>query len=281
MSKPTDRLRRTREKAGLTLEHVQEQTKIQVRFLQALEEARFHELPGKFYTRAFIRSYADYLGIDSTPVLRYYEEKLTEENLEEELSEADPPKPSISRRQRMEQRKKRGERRFSWIRFPRFSPLKGYAWLLLVLFVLLIPTVIYLFGAWDDDKLQGEEKSNDPGSSDSQTEKDQENEAEVQLIKPSETNKYGDEFEVKNAKEVVVTVEAEKQSWFRYRAGGPTQEVTEEAQLQPGQKKTFKHPAWISLLIGNPARVKLMVNGHVIDTSEENSQHAYQLKLKK
>ncbi|MFX3616688.1 MAG: helix-turn-helix domain-containing protein [Sporolactobacillus sp.] len=57
-------LKETREKKGLSLDEVQEETKIQKRYLQSIETGDFGQLPGKFYTRAFIKSYAEALGID-------------------------------------------------------------------------------------------------------------------------------------------------------------------------------------------------------------------------
>lgn len=58
---------------GLTLDDVQAQTKIQKRYLQAIENNQFDQLPGKFYERAFTRQYAAAVGIDADDLLERYD----------------------------------------------------------------------------------------------------------------------------------------------------------------------------------------------------------------
>jgi hypothetical protein len=65
-------LREAREARGLALEAVEKDTKIRARYLHALEEERFGELPGEAYARGFLRTYADHLGLDGPEVLAAY-----------------------------------------------------------------------------------------------------------------------------------------------------------------------------------------------------------------
>ncbi|HYJ21528.1 MAG TPA: helix-turn-helix domain-containing protein [Solirubrobacterales bacterium] len=58
------KLRETRLQRGLDLAEVAAATKIQTRFLVAIENEEWDLLPGEFYARSFIRSYADYLDLD-------------------------------------------------------------------------------------------------------------------------------------------------------------------------------------------------------------------------
>jgi hypothetical protein len=58
------RLKAAREARGVDLFRVERDTKIRVRFLTALEEAQFEELPADVYARGFLRNYATYLGLD-------------------------------------------------------------------------------------------------------------------------------------------------------------------------------------------------------------------------
>lgn len=58
-------LREARGRRGLSLAQVDADTHIRTRYLQALEDERFDVLPGAAYVRGFLRTYADYLGLDS------------------------------------------------------------------------------------------------------------------------------------------------------------------------------------------------------------------------
>jgi cytoskeletal protein RodZ len=57
-------LREARERKGLDLATASEAIKIRARHLQALEDEQYDVLPGQTYVRGFLRTYADYLGLD-------------------------------------------------------------------------------------------------------------------------------------------------------------------------------------------------------------------------
>ncbi|ABB15938.1 helix-turn-helix domain-containing protein [Carboxydothermus hydrogenoformans] len=62
-----EKLRKRREQLGLTIKQVEEEIKIRSKYLQALEEERFDELPGKAYIKPFLQSYARFLGVTIEP----------------------------------------------------------------------------------------------------------------------------------------------------------------------------------------------------------------------
>lgn len=68
-----DNLRREREMRGISLEEISDTTKISVRFLELLEAEEFAKLPGGIFIRSFIRSYANYLGLDEEQVMAEYQ----------------------------------------------------------------------------------------------------------------------------------------------------------------------------------------------------------------
>jgi transcriptional regulator with XRE-family HTH domain len=72
-------LRRERELRSISLKEIADQTKINIRFLRALEEDRLDMMPEKFFTRGIIRSYAKYLGLDEQSILNTYLESLQAE----------------------------------------------------------------------------------------------------------------------------------------------------------------------------------------------------------
>jgi len=67
-------LRRERELRGISLREIADSTRINLRFLQALEEDRLDVIPGAFFVRAILRAYARGIGIDENQVLNKYEE---------------------------------------------------------------------------------------------------------------------------------------------------------------------------------------------------------------
>ncbi len=63
------RLKREREQRKITLDDISISTKIATRFLLALEEDHFDELPGGIFNKGFVRAYARHLGIDENQAI--------------------------------------------------------------------------------------------------------------------------------------------------------------------------------------------------------------------
>jgi hypothetical protein len=57
-------LREARVRRGIEFAQVEQATKIRAKYLRALEEERFELLPSDTYVKGFLRTYADYLGLD-------------------------------------------------------------------------------------------------------------------------------------------------------------------------------------------------------------------------
>lgn len=76
-------LKEEREAQELTLDDIQEMTKIQKRYLKAIEENNFSSLPGRFYTRAFIKEYALVLNMDHELLLEQFDRMTVNEEEED------------------------------------------------------------------------------------------------------------------------------------------------------------------------------------------------------
>lgn len=85
-------LRQKREKLNLSLEEIAQNTKINKKYLEAIEEDRFELLPERLYHRIFVTAYARQLGIPSPEL----EQKLVgiEETAEWRLDRSLSPKSS-------------------------------------------------------------------------------------------------------------------------------------------------------------------------------------------
>lgn len=84
-----ERMRREREMRGITLEAISEKTKITTRTLEALEKDDFDKLPGGIFNKGFVRSYAQFLGMNEEQVLKDFIEVAGDP--EQVLPLPDPP----------------------------------------------------------------------------------------------------------------------------------------------------------------------------------------------
>ncbi|WP_282804830.1 helix-turn-helix domain-containing protein [Lactobacillus isalae] len=78
-----DKLRSARKAKGMSIEDVEKITKIQRRYLTAIENDDFDQLPGDFYVRAFIRQFADVVGLNGKELLADYKSEVPEAKPEE------------------------------------------------------------------------------------------------------------------------------------------------------------------------------------------------------
>ena len=69
-------IKHERELRGVPLEEISRITKIHIRYLQALEDNRFDELPSEVFIKGYIRSYANIIGSDADEMLNSYEESI-------------------------------------------------------------------------------------------------------------------------------------------------------------------------------------------------------------
>lgn len=81
-----ERLRDARELRGVDVYRVERDTKIRSKYLTALEDGDYTDLPGDVYTRGFLRNYATYLGLDADDI---------EEEWREEVGQAEPVRAII------------------------------------------------------------------------------------------------------------------------------------------------------------------------------------------
>lgn len=84
------RIRAKREELGMSLEQVSDRTKIRSKYLIAVEEGDDSISPGKTYFRAFLKTYASFLGLDGTEFSNKYRE------IEGEVSQ-EPNRPKEAR----------------------------------------------------------------------------------------------------------------------------------------------------------------------------------------
>jgi cytoskeleton protein RodZ len=68
-------LREARMRRKVDVVEVEGETKIRARYIRALEEEEFDLLPGPTYVKSFLRTYAEYLGLDAKLLVEEYKQR--------------------------------------------------------------------------------------------------------------------------------------------------------------------------------------------------------------
>ncbi|MDO8565915.1 MAG: DUF4115 domain-containing protein [Candidatus Moranbacteria bacterium] len=84
-----EKLKKLRGDFRMSLSEISKVTKIQVKYLEYLENGQYDKLPAEVYVRGFLRSYARYLNIDEQALVKLYER---ERNIHANLSQDMPKK---------------------------------------------------------------------------------------------------------------------------------------------------------------------------------------------
>lgn len=129
-----EELKRERELREISLREIAERTKINLRYLEALEVNQFEHLPGGVYNRNFVRAYSECIGVDPEPMVNAY-------LLEERAQQGKQSRDKTLRRPAPEDRPTRGAS------FPPQQRVAGslLRWvLLLVLLAALIGGVFWM-----------------------------------------------------------------------------------------------------------------------------------------
>jgi cytoskeletal protein RodZ len=219
-------LKRERELRGISLKEIADSTKINIRFLRALEEDRFDILPEKFFTRGIIRNYAKYLGLDEQSVLNTYQEGL---QFQESQGASDEDKKSKMRE--------------SPVSLP--NKKKSLLFFTLTVLVLLALTIILYF-------VFRKEKNSPPDTSKIQSvpQKIQ----EKPIILPPAT-----EEEPENKQEdLTIEITVQLETWIEVFAD---EEMLDSGIKYPGDRLQFMARKEFLIHIGNAGGITFTLNG--------------------
>lgn len=88
MNSFSEELRNARESKNITLADISKQTRISNKYLQAIEQGTFDVLP-QTYVRAFIKAYAEAIGLNAADVMHKYDIQSTPEQKQETAASTD------------------------------------------------------------------------------------------------------------------------------------------------------------------------------------------------
>lgn len=277
MSELGQLLKKARKERGLSLDDLQETTKIRKRYLEAIEEGNYGVLPGNFYVRAFIRSYAEAVDLDPAEVLKLYRADVPEPPVE---TKAEP----IRRRRR---KKPRNTQRMNrWL-----------SALLFISFPLLIIAVIYYFrlnGHIGDtpandplpltDRVAAEEQHDmpEPPEETFQPEPDPEPEAEpepvLSLLKSEGITDY---YLLSGSTELTVVVEVTgDRCWLAIRKDDENGEFVEaNLTMNNGDKREWTFAGGAFFHFGRASAIQVTVNGLEINVGDTANPRKVQIDL--
>ncbi|HYN23437.1 MAG TPA: helix-turn-helix domain-containing protein [Pyrinomonadaceae bacterium] len=73
-----EQLRLTREERGIPLREISDETRISIRYLEAIESNDYKRLPGGIFNRSFVRAYARCIGYDEKEAVEGYSRYMRE-----------------------------------------------------------------------------------------------------------------------------------------------------------------------------------------------------------
>jgi cytoskeleton protein RodZ len=219
-------LREARLRQGLEFPRIETETKIRGKYLRALEEEQFEVLPGDTYVKGFLRTYADYLGLDGQLYVDEYNSRFT---TTEEITAA----PSTPRRRRAR---------------PVESNLVVVALAGIVAVTVLVVVGLAGIGSGSPEQTPLVDTSPDPATT------------EESSAGPTTTAGQQGDGPARHAKAHLVLTAVRGECWVQVRANGVNGRLLYEGTLEVGQSQRFvQQRLWLEL--GAPANLDARLNG--------------------
>jgi cytoskeletal protein RodZ len=89
-----EKIKKLRSERRISLNEVSKSTRIQVKYLEYIEEGNYDKLPVDVYVKGFLKNYADFLGVDENIFIRLFEkERGIKKNIEKVKGGLDKSRP--------------------------------------------------------------------------------------------------------------------------------------------------------------------------------------------
>jgi len=243
--------RKSRESLNLSIDKIAAETRINPRFLEAIENERFDLLPGGIFNRGFIRSYAVRLGLDPEEAVQGYEKLFR-------AVEAEPVQQETER--------------------VRGKTTKIPVYYVALAGLLILVVVFYFLNRHKDAPLTAAT----PSVLDSPVAPPAPGPADVPVpeiipaaalaatptpeplpVKPAPAPALLNSNAPSNAS-VVIELEVREESWFKLSSDGS--DVVSSEVLPPGTTRRYTAANSMNVSIGNAAGISLRVNGQPVSS---------------
>ena len=268
------RLVEAREEKGMSLEDLQTVTKIQKRYLLAIEQGNYDIIPGKFYVRAFIKQYAEAVGLNPEQLFEEFRKDVPStynDEVSDKLSNIKPqrelPKPAS-------------------------KVLELLPTILIVGGIIVVIAIIYVivqavnhdsgqknnqaapqqseskYEVSEDSSLAKDQKKKEKASSDnkekSSKKEDSSKDDETVSLKATNTEGSTTTYEVSGADEMELTISASQASWLRVR--DESGKVLKMGELKDGEsfKTDLSDLSQVDIRLGNASGIDIKVNDETL-----------------
>ncbi len=258
----------------MSLEDLQTVTKIQKRYLLAIEQGNYDIIPGKFYVRAFIKQYAEAVGLNPEQLFEEFRKDVPStynDEVSDKLSNIKPqrelPKPAS-------------------------KVLELLPTILIIGGVLVVIAIIYVivqavnhdsgqknnqtapqqseskYEVSEDSSLAKDQKKKEKASSDDQEKSSKKDDSskddETISLKAANTEGSTTTYEVSGADEMELTISATKASWLRVR--DESGKVLKMGELKDGEsfKTDLSELSQVDIRLGNATGIDIKVNDETL-----------------
>lgn len=262
----------------MSLEDLMAATKIQKRYLLAIEQGNYDIIPGKFYVRAFIKQYAEAVGLNPEQLFEEFRKDVPStynDEVSDKLSNIKPqrelPKPAS-------------------------KVLELLPTILIIGGILVVIAIIYVivqsvnhdsgqknnqaapqqseskYEVSEDSSLAKDQKKKDKASSDDQekssekddSSKDSSKDDEDVSLKATNTEGSTTTYEVSGAEEMELTISASQASWLRVR--DESGKVLKMGELKDGEsfKTDLTDLSQVDIRLGNASGIDIKVNDETL-----------------
>lgn len=263
----------------MSLEDLQAATKIQKRYLLAIEQGNYDIIPGKFYVRAFIKQYAEAVGLNPEQLFEEFRKDVPStynDEVSDKLSNIKPqrelPKPAS-------------------------KVLELLPTILIIGGILVVIAIIYVivqavnqdsgqknnqtapqksaskYEVSEDSSLAKDQKKKEKASSDDKentskkddsSKDDSSKDDEAVSLKATNTEGSTTTYEVSGADEMELTISASQASWLRVR--DESGKVLKMGELKDGEsfKTDLSELSQIDIRLGNATGIDIKVNDETL-----------------
>ncbi|WP_456265058.1 MULTISPECIES: helix-turn-helix domain-containing protein [unclassified Bacillus (in: firmicutes)] len=268
------RLVEAREEKGMSLEDLQTVTKIQKRYLLAIEQGNYDIIPGKFYVRAFIKQYAEAVGLNPEQLFEEFRKDVPStynDEVSDKLSNIKPqrelPKPASKVLELL----------------PTILIIGGIIVVIAIIYV-IVQAVNHDSGqknnqaapqqseskyeVSEDSSLAKDQKKKEKASSDdkekSSKKDDSSKDDETVSLKATNTEGSTTTYEVSGADKMELTISASQASWLRVR--DESGKVLKMGELKDGEsfKTDLSDLSQVDIRLGNASGIDIKVNDETL-----------------